>query len=100
MLNSLEKLPTHSFFRFQGILPSSIGLRFHGGAPADVAAQHAENGDSFLDTYLSLAKEHQGVYRCEVAKLAFELNISPFTIPKILYNLQEQGKQEISYEVD
>ncbi len=53
-----------------------------------------------MDTYLSLAKEHQGVYRCEVAKLAFELNISPFTIPKILYNLQEQGKQEISYEVD
>ena len=53
-----------------------------------------------METYLSLAKEHQGVYRCEVAKLAFELNISPFTIPKILYNLQEQGKQEISYEVD
>jgi hypothetical protein len=30
MLNSLEKLPeAKRFFKFEGVLPSFIGLRFH-----------------------------------------------------------------------
>ncbi len=82
MLNSLEKLAEDKgkFFKFEGILPASIGVRFHKSKPQEAT-------DPFLQTYLTLAKEHQGVYRCSTQKLAFALNISPFQIPKILYSL-------------
>jgi len=39
MLNSLEKLQENKrFFKFEGILPSSIGLRFHKTSHADLAS--------------------------------------------------------------
>jgi hypothetical protein len=84
MLNSLEKLPEGKrFFRFEGVLPSSIGVRFHRNKHQDVAEM-----EPFIEAYMRLAKEHQGVYRCSLQALAFELGISPFHIPKILYALQ------------
>lgn len=96
MLNSLEKLPQEKrFFRFEGILPSSIGIRFHRSKPQDVAAMNP-----FINVYLDLAKEHQGVYRCSMQRLAFALKINPFSIPKILYNLQNSDEGDITYEVD
>ena len=96
MLNSLEKLPEHKrFFKFEGILPSSVGLRFHKSKSQDLS----EKSD-FIRTYMSIAKEHQGVFRCSIAKLAFELNLSPFQIPKILYSMQSEENGEITYEVD
>lgn len=61
MLNSLEKLKDESkrFFKFEGVLPASIGIRFHKSKPHELAER-----DPFIATYLSLAKEHQGVFRC------------------------------------
>lgn len=59
MLNSLEKLPeAKRFFKFEGILPGSVGIRFHKCKPEVMA----EDND-FLRTYISIAKEHQGVFR-------------------------------------
>ncbi len=53
MLNSLEKLPEDKgkFFRFEGVLPANIGVRFHKTKPS-------ETTDPFLQTFVSLAKEH------------------------------------------
>ena len=86
MLNSLEKMPVgKKFFYFQGVLPSSVGLRFHKSKPAEMAER-----EPFIKAFLECAKEHQGVYRCELARLAYVLNINPFQIPKILYNMQSQ----------
>lgn len=95
MLNSLEKLPEEKgrFFRFEGVLPANIGVRFH-------KSKHSETQDPFLQTFLSLAKEHQGVFRCSTQKLAFALNMNPFQIPKVLYSKQSQEDGEITYEVD
>jgi len=97
MLHSLEKIKDDSkrFFKFEGILPAFIGMRFHKSKPHELA-EH----DHFIKTYLSLAKEHQGVYRCSTQKLAFALNINPFDIPKILFSLQSRDDQQITYEVD
>lgn len=33
-------------------------------------------------------------------KLGFALKINPFSIPKILYNLQNKDEGDITYEVD
>jgi superfamily II DNA/RNA helicase len=60
MLNSLERLEGEKkFFRFEGVLPSSIGIRFHKSKPQDIA-----DSNDFIATFLTLAKEHQGVHRC------------------------------------
>ena len=61
MLNSLEKIHDESkrFFKFEGILPAFIGMRFHKSKPQELAET-----DKFIKAYISLAKEHQGVYRC------------------------------------
>lgn len=96
MLNSLEKMPVgKKFFYFQGALPAFVGLRFHKSKPEELAEK-----DPFIKGYLECAKEHQGVYRCDLASLAYNLNISPFQIPKILFNMQSQVDQEITYETD
>jgi hypothetical protein len=96
MLNSLEKLgESKKFFRFEGILPASIGIRFHKSKPHELGETNA-----FIGTFLTLAKEHQGVHRCSTQKLAFALNLSPFQIPKILFGLQSQDDGQITYDVD
>jgi hypothetical protein len=60
MLNSLEKLDGEKkFFRFEGVLPSSIGIRFHKSKPQNLA-----DSSDFIAAFLTLAKEHQGVHRC------------------------------------
>jgi hypothetical protein len=62
MLNSLEKLNEEKkFFRFEGVLPSSVGVRFHKSKPHELA----ETND-FIRTFMMHAKEHQGVHRCSM----------------------------------
>ena len=46
MLNSLEKLDKR-FFKFVGMLPGSIGIRFHKSSPEEMA----EKSD-FIKTFL------------------------------------------------
>lgn len=96
MLNSLEKLGDNKrFFKFEGVLPSSVGVRFHRSKPQELAEK-----EPFIKSYLKHAKEHQGVYRCSIGQIALELDISPFHIPKILYGLQSRSDEEITYETD
>ena len=40
------------------------------------------------------------MYRCSTRKLAFALDVSPFSIPRLLYNMQNAEVQEITYEMD
>jgi len=83
MLNSLEKLGEKKrFFKFEGVLSSSVGVRFHKSKPQELAER-----EPFIRAYMKHAKEHQGVFRCSLDSLALELGISPFHIPKILYGL-------------
>lgn len=64
------------------MLPGSIGLRFHKSKPWEMAEEN-----DFIRTYISLAKEHQGVFRVSTSLLAYTLKISPFQLPKMLYAL-------------
>ena len=83
MLNSLEKIEeSKSFFKLESMLPASVGMRFHKSKPEELAKTN-----KFIKRYMELAVEKQGVYRCSIALLAYHMKESPFTIPKILYNL-------------
>ena len=65
------------------MLPAYIALRFHKEPLEELA-----KSDKFLATFEKLAgKPFQGVYRCPLVKLAAELNVKPFTIPRILYSI-------------
>lgn len=60
MLNQLEKLgPEKSFFKLEGTLPNSIGIRFHNSSPE----QMAEEND-LIREFLDISKVTNGVYRC------------------------------------
>lgn len=96
MLNSLEKLPEEKrFMKLEGVLPEKIGVRFHALRPEEMAEKN-----DFIRKYLSIAKEYSGVYSVSTQKLAYELNMNPFQIPKILFALQNSDGGEISYETD
>jgi len=96
MLNSLEKLsPEKRFFKLEGILPEKIGIRFHTMKPEEMAKQN-----DFIRHFLELAKDHQGVYSVSTQRLAYEMNINPFQIPKILFSLQNNQNGHISYDTD
>nr|AEV53961.1 RecQ-like protein [Stylonychia lemnae] len=96
MLNSLEKLTDEKkFFRLEGILPEKIGLRFHNKRPEQMAKDN-----SFIRKFMEIAKEHQGVYNVSTQRLAYELNMNPFQIPKILFSLQNTEHGDISYDTD
>ena len=41
-----------------------------------------------------------GVYRCSLTKLAVELNVKPYNIPRILYGIQHNGTGNISYDTE
>ena len=83
MLHSLEKLGNgRSFFRLESMLPASIGVRFHKRAPEDLAETNP-----LIREILKIGTNHQGVYRCSLAMLAYNLKMNPFTIPKMLYSL-------------
>lgn len=83
MLNSLEKVPeSKRFFKLEGILPAKIGVRFHRIKPEEMAEKN-----DFIKKFLEVAKEHQGVFSASTQRLAYEMDISPFQIPKILFQL-------------
>jgi len=78
------------------VLPASIGVRFHKTKLEDLA-----KNDKFFRAFLAVSpKPFQGVYRCSLLKLAVELGVKPYNVPKILYSIQHSGNGEISYEVD
>ena len=82
MLNQLEQVKG-SFFRVDSILPAYVAVRFHKAAIEELAET-----DKFFGAFARLAgKPVQGVYRCPLVKLAAELNVKPFTIPRILYSI-------------
>lgn len=82
MLNSLEHLPEHKrFMKLEGCLPDKVGIRFHSKRPEEFS-------DPFIVSFMKIAKESQGVFNASVQRLAYELNISPFQIPKKLFQLQ------------
>lgn len=41
-----------------------------------------------------------GVYRCSLTKLAVELNVKPYNIPRILYTIQHSGKDDMTYDTE
>lgn len=83
MLNQLEKIDD-SFFRVVGILPASIGLRFH----KDTLENLAASGDRFFKAVADLEpKAFQGIYRLSLLSLADKLNCKPYNVPKLLYSI-------------
>eukprot|EP00347_Sterkiella_histriomuscorum_P010247 403377026 len=96
MLNSLEKTSEEKrFFSLEGVLPDKIGMRFHSKRPEQMALENP-----FIKKFLEIAKEHQGVYNVSLQRLAYELNMNPFHIPKILYSMQSTQGNDISYDTD
>ena len=94
MLNCLEKLP-NSFFKLEGILPEKIGIRFHASSP-----DHLAGKNEFIAKFLEHAKSHGGVWGASISNLAYEMGMNPFHIPRVLFNLQNNGEGDISYETD
>ena len=84
MLNSLEKVQgSDRFYRFMGVLPGSVGIRFHKTSPSQAAEQ-----SEFIKTFIDISREYQGVFRCSMRNLAYATSMSPFAIPRLLYTLQ------------
>jgi len=95
MLNQLEQVEG-SFFRVDSILPAYVAVRFHKATPEELAET-----DRFFRAFAGLVgKPVQGVYRCSLVALAVELNVKPFSIPRILYGIQHDGTGRITYDVD
>ena len=94
MLNQLEQVED-SFFRVDSILPAYVSVRFHKAALEELAET-----DKFFAAFARLASPVQGVHRCPLANLAVELNVKPFSIPRILYSIQHDGSGRITYDVD
>ena len=66
MLNQMEKLPEDkAFFRIDSVLPSSVQMRFHSKSLEELA-----KGSKFYNAFLENATSRQGIYRCDVVKLA------------------------------
>ena len=41
-----------------------------------------------------------GVYRASLTKLAVELNVKPYNIPRILYSIQHNGQNSMTYDTE
>jgi hypothetical protein len=59
----------------------------------------AEN-DEFYKAFLSISSNRQGNYRCNLLELADVLNVKPYNIPKLLYQKQHDGTDNMTYELD
>jgi len=77
-------------------LPAFVSLRFH-NTPLEELAEK----DRFFRVFSEVCqKPRQGIYRCSTVTLANELNCKPYNIPRILYSIQHNGTENMSYEVD
>ena len=95
MLNQLEQVPGR-FFKVESILPAFVTLRFHNRSLEELAQI-----DRFFKVFQKLTgKPHMGVYRCSLTKLAVELNVKPYNIPRILYSIQHSGKDDMTYDTE
>lgn len=95
MLNQLEQVPGR-FFKVESILPAFVTLRFHTKSLEELAET-----DRFFNVFSSLAgKPHQGVYRCSLTKLAVELGVKPYNVPRILYSIQHNGSDCMTYDTE
>ena len=45
-------------------------------------------------------KPNQGVYRCSLTKLAVALGVKPYNVPRILYSIQHNGSDAMTYDTD
>ena len=77
-------------------MPAFVQLRFH-NKPLDELAE----SDKFFKAFQALAgKPHQGVYRASLTKLAAALRVKPYNIPRILYSIQHNGSDNMTYDTD
>ena len=57
--------------------------------------------DNFFKAFLaSDPKPYQGVQRVSCIRLAQELGVKPYNVPRILFAIQHNGKDQITYDVD
>ena len=71
-------------------------LRFHNMTLEECAAK-----DKFFKVFQSITgKPNQGVYRCSLTKLAVALGVKPYNVPRILYSIQHNGSDAMTYDTD
>lgn len=71
-------------------------MRFHNLPLSELA-----KNDRFFKAFEELAgKPHQGVYRASLTKLAATLRVKPYNIPRILYSIQHNGDDNMTYDTD
>lgn len=90
MLNQLEKLKGEkAFVRVDSILPVGVQLRFYKKQLDELAENEAglPRSQQLYTCFQKLATSKDGVFRCDLLDLAKELQVKPYSIPKMLYQL-------------
>lgn len=103
MLNQLEKLKGEKkFMRVDSILPVGVTLRFYKKQLDELAEREAglPRSSQIYTCFQKLATSRDGVYRCDLLDLAKELGVKPYTVPKLLYQLQHGTKDDVAYDLD
>ena len=70
-------------------------MRFHSKPLEELAKTN-----KFYKTFLSVATNRQGIFRCNLLELAQELKVKPYNIPKILYGMQHNANDDMAYDLD
>ena len=88
--------------RVDSILPIGVTMRFYKKQLDELAERESEKPrQSQVYTCLQkLATCKDGVFRCNLLELAKELGVKPYTVPRMLYQLQHCTNDDISYDLD
>ena len=77
-------------------MPAFVCLRFHSATLEELAET-----DKFFKVFADVCqKPKQGIYRCSTVELAKRLGVKPYNIPRILYSIQHNGSDNMTYDVD
>jgi len=70
-------------------------MRFH-----ETPLEELIKTNKFYASFYKVATNRQGIFRCNLLHLAEELGVKPYNVPKILYGMQHNGSDNMTYDLD
>lgn len=88
--------------RVDSILPIGITMRFFKMQLDELAERESDlpRERQIYSSFQRLATSKDGVYRCNLLDLAKQLGVKPYSIPRMLYQLQHNTNDSIAYDLD